>query len=679
MNHYMSYNLSKANIENFSLFKEKKNKIFGYYKTKRYKYNNQDNKINFINLICRSDLIISKAIDFNFINPIQKDKNLNKKENSFDINNNNNKFIKNNKIKKELIKNKNKYCKNKVNNSLDNKNILIKPIMFEDTLINKKCFTKNNEVPPKINIHKNNFIFGNPYSNYSLNNSFFNNLNNFKYNNFFKKENYFTNLNIKFNKSFEKKLITPKIVFSEVEDIKNKNICTNEQKELDKLNNNNYILINKDKKDKKDNIDINNFSPKNSIEQKSISNNNSKNIYFLKKINKQKGRKAKNAKNLNIESKHTKHSSDNMMRKIKNKVIESSRLLANKIIKDEIKNNPNIKFNLINREFRKIQGSFSQELNIKYNFWFYKIKIKDIFSMEISNKYTAIKKSSNNELINYLFSPLNNNNFIKAKQLLNTPFHQFYHDIFLNENKNWKAYYGINENDNKYQIENMLKTIREEEDDINNENIKYINDIKELAHNYENYFLDKKPRNVDYNNKKNKYIKELTNNSLNDKYLELCNEIKQLKSFYDNRNLLKDKSPQISLNNQKSDDTLDNSLIKNNNYINLNNNHKNQFENNITNNITNNNIINNIIPSKDKEPKIEYIINNNISLKEEDQNDNFDENISENTNNNNNKIFKNSLKEEVCNNNFEEIKFCNKKRKNDKIKYFISCKNSKGK
>ena len=675
MNHYLSYNLSKTNIENFSLLKEKKNKIFGNYKTKRYQYNNQDNKINFINLICRSDLIISKAIDFHFINPIQKDKNLNKKENSFDINNNN-KFIKNNKIKKELIKNKNKYCKNKVNKSLDNKNILIKPIMFEDTLLNKKCFTKKNEVPPRINIHNNNFIFGNPYSNYCLNNSFFNNLNNFKYNNFIKKENYFTNsINLKFNKSFEKKLIAPKIVFSEVEDIKNKNISTNEQKEqkeLDKLNINNYLLINKDKKD---NIDINNISPKNSIDQKSISNNKSKNIYFLKKINKQKGRKAKNAKNLNIESKHTKHSSDNMMRKIKNKVIESSRLLANKIIKDEIKNNPNIKFNLINREFRKIQGSFSQELNIKYNFWFYKIKIKDIFSMEISNKYTAIKKSSNNELINYLFSPLNNNNFIKAKQLLNTPFHQFYHDIFLNENKNWKAYYGINENDNKYQIDNMLKTIQEEEDEINDKNIKYINDIKELAHNYENYFLDKKPRNVDYNNKKNKYIKELTNNSLNDKYLELCNEIKQLKSFYDNRNLLKDKLPQISLNNQKSDDTLDNSLIKNNNYININNNHKNQFENNIT----NNNIINNIIPSKDKEPKIEYIINNTISLQEEDKNDNFDENISENrnnNNNNNNKIFKNILKEEVCNNNCDKNKFCNKKRKNDKIKYFISCKNS---
>ena len=671
MNHYKSINLCKTNIEYFSLYKEKKNKIFGYYKTRRYKYNSQNNKINSINLIYRNDLIISKVINLHFINSIQKHKNLNKNENSFEINNNN-KYIKNNSVKKQLINKKNKYCKNIENKSLDNKNTLIKPIMFEDTLSYKKSTSKKIEEYPKINIYNNNFIFGNYYSNYSINNSFFNNFNNFKYNNFYKKENYFTNINIKLNKSFEKKLISPKIVFNEVDNIKNNKINNNEEKELSKVKINNYLLIDKNQKD---NIEIKNFPLNNSNEQKIISNhNNSKSIYFLKKINKQKGRKAKNYINLNIESKHTKHSSDNMMRKIKNKVIESSRLLVNKIIKDEMKNNPNIKFNLFNKEFRKIKGSFSQELNIKYNFWFYKIKIKDIFSMEISNKYTAIKKSSNNELINYLFSPLNNNNFIKAKQLLNTPFHQFYHDIFLNENKNWKTYYGINENDNKYQIENMLKNIREEEDGVNDENIKYINDLNKLAHNYENYFLEKKPRNVDYNNKKNKYIKELTNNSLNDKYLQLCNEIKQLKSFYENRNLLKDKFLQISLNNQKSDETLDNSLIKNNNFINLNNNEKNQFENHIS-----KDIIDYIIPSNDKEAKIEGIIINNTKLKEEDKNDYFNENISENRNNNNNNNLKYSLKNELSSYNCGEKKFCNKKRKNDKIKYFISCKYLKSK
>lgn len=65
--------------------------------------------------------------------------------------------------------------------------------------------------------------------------------------------------------------------------------------------------------------------------------NNNGTIIVKNKTNIFKGRKRKNSQYLNIESKHTKHSSDNMMRKIKNKVIESMRLLINKVLKDEIK------------------------------------------------------------------------------------------------------------------------------------------------------------------------------------------------------------------------------------------------------------------------------------------------------------------------------------------------------
>jgi hypothetical protein len=54
-------------------------------------------------------------------------------------------------------------------------------------------------------------------------------------------------------------------------------------------------------------------------------------------------------------------------------------------------------------EFKKIKGSFSQELNIKFNLWFYQIKISDIFSMEVSTKYSTFERSSNKELIEYIF------------------------------------------------------------------------------------------------------------------------------------------------------------------------------------------------------------------------------------------------------------------------------------
>ena len=51
----------------------------------------------------------------------------------------------------------------------------------------------------------------------------------------------------------------------------------------------------------------------------------------------------------------------------------------------------------------------------------------------------------------------NNNYFTKTRKILNMPFHQYYHDIFLNEDKNWKSSFGIDDNDDKYQLGNLLK------------------------------------------------------------------------------------------------------------------------------------------------------------------------------------------------------------------------------
>ena len=68
------------------------------------------------------------------------------------------------------------------------------------------------------------------------------------------------------------------------------------------------------------------------------------------------------------------------------------------------------------------------------------------------------------------------------------------------------------------------------------------------------------------------------NNLVNNEYLKLCEELKQLKIFYENRKLLNNKFESNSLivqKNQKSDDTLDNSLlIKNNNFFTSNSNNE---------------------------------------------------------------------------------------------------------
>ena len=674
MSHNFSYKLIINNIDSFSLKKDKNNNIFDVRKAVRYKNINQNNKSYSTVSIDRKDLIINKIINFNFIAIVKKLNKFNNNDNHLTFKNEINiekrpSFLNINKDKKDIKKNnainnsKPKYCKKIFNKKVD-KNVLIKPIMVEDNSMINPIIQKK-EAPKKINDMNNQFI---NYNNYFNNNSFFilNKDNTFYSNPFLFNLNQFPIKNLNDKQVIENKLKAP-IFFQGPYRFLNLNQyylkeLINKKNELDKINfNKEFIknlnnLSNKTKTEKTITFvnELNKSLPKSNQSQDSAGAIQNSNI-FVKTVNKSKGRKAKNADNSNSDSKHTKYSADNMMRKIKNKVIESSRLLINKVLRDEIENNKNIKFTLTHREFRKIQGSFSQELNIKYNFWFYQITIKDIFCLEISNKYSAIEKSSNKLLIEYLFSPSNNFYYLKTKQLLNMPFHQFYHDIFLGQDPNWKNIYGIKENENKYQIQYVLKNLEEEEKGATNNdpNINYIEDINNLAHHYEDFFLNKKPRNVDYNNKKNQFIKTFMNNSLNDKYLQLCEEVKQLKTFYENRDALKEQGNQVICPNQINEKTIDNSFTKKTE------NKINYFE---TKDFLNNNLFMNTF-------KIEMINKPNINLDEKNEIENFNNNISGNLINNN----ANEKKIEKTNTNSNNIStLCNKKRKGDKIKYFIS-------
>ena len=93
-------------------------------------------------------------------------------------------------------------------------------------------------------------------------------------------------------------------------------------------------------------------------------------------------------------------------------------------------------------------------------------------------------------------------------------------------------YYGIEEN--KYELNYLLKSL-EEEDKDNNLNKIYIEKLGNLAKNYEGFFLFKKMRNVDLSDKKNDFIKQFMNNSLESDYSKYLSQVKQIKNFYDNR------------------------------------------------------------------------------------------------------------------------------------------------
>ena len=542
MNHYKANDIKSENTENFTLPNKDINKIFNICKTTTNNYFKFNPLKEEPSIILRKNFVISNEIKFQF-NKTEKNKNFGtqnddlilKPKNSGDVQKspnlvNNKRSIEKNKNNKDnnyikKIKNKNikKYDEKKIRNN----NSLIKPILIEMQPVNKNPINNIqnsvNTVKSFFNNNNNNFQTNSIFNNFILNNNININKNNININQKLPFPCLYNNYSQLIKDQFP--LRFPQFLYTNQKFQQNFGIlpqCHNFQK---------TEIISPEKKEKF------NISLVNSSSQESTTEKNKPRIIIFRKINNRKGRKSKETCSMNLLSKHTKFSSDNMMRKIKNKIIESSRQLANKVLLDEI-NLLKTKFKFPYKEFRKIKGSFSQELNIKFNLWFYQIKISDIFSLEISTKYSSTEKLSNKELIEYLFDAENINNFAKTKQILNMPFHQYYHDIFLSENQNWMQYFNISPEDNKYKIEYLLANLDDKDDnDDNNENSNksYVNQIKTLAENYEDFFLNKKMRNVDLSDKKNDFIKNFMINTQQSDYLQYAEKVKEIKKYYDSR------------------------------------------------------------------------------------------------------------------------------------------------
>ena len=216
--------------------------------------------------------------------------------------------------------------------------------------------------------------------------------------------------------------------------------------------------------------------------------------YKEERIKKNPGRKKKNSGEIGI---HNKFSKDNMMRKLKNKVIESARRLINKMIK--IESGEEYKYL---GEMRKIQGVFCQELNIKFNFWFYVQKLKTIFQFKMSTKYSKGDFDSNAQLISKIYSEKYKNKFPRTIKLLDMMFHQYLHEIFLGE-KNWTNEFEISEEDNQFGINYFLKNKLDE----NKNDLFYLEKMNKLAIKYELFFLNKNPRI--YSNKNEEKISQI--------------------------------------------------------------------------------------------------------------------------------------------------------------------------
>ena len=194
-------------------------------------------------------------------------------------------------------------------------------------------------------------------------------------------------------------------------------------------------------------------------------------VKYINKIKEEKikaGRKKKGEKD---KGKHTKHCEDNMMRKIKSNFSIYSHNLINKSLK-----NKNIKF-------FKLDSEINKNLKKDYNINLMNTQFKDLYkNSSLSRKYRK-QKIHNFEINKKLIIKLYNdetNKEIDAIKLLNLTYIEFF--------KKFREEY----------LEEFLKIIRNEENK-NNESeeniIKYVDSIKSLCFNFENWFIEKKGRN----------------------------------------------------------------------------------------------------------------------------------------------------------------------------------------
>lgn len=227
----------------------------------------------------------------------------------------------------------------------------------------------------------------------------------------------------------------------------------------------------------------NNIEYKEKINKKFLCRKKARNEPKITKITKndenqinlnKKGRKKKDDKN---KGDHTKHSSDNIMRKIKSNYLN----YMHKVINDNIKNN--------DLKLLKLNSSINENLKRDYNIQLMERTLKDLYeNCPISTKYRKKAKENSNinkKLIELIYSPENLYKESDAINILNSTYIQSFNEFKQNH------------------INTFLNEIYDEEKEKNEneENIQtYLDKVKSLCINYQKWFEDKKGRNRSKNN-----------------------------------------------------------------------------------------------------------------------------------------------------------------------------------
>ena len=207
-------------------------------------------------------------------------------------------------------------------------------------------------------------------------------------------------------------------------------------------------------------------------------NNKDEKIFKVKKINKKIGRLKKNSLLKGI---HNKFSEDNIIRKIKRRFLEKVRLYINEEYKNYCIANNIIKGK--NNWLKKIDPNFSRKIKKRDNLQWFNLKIFEVFSENLSSKYTSYEACFNKKKIQNFFLLKKSN---KIKDILNMSVEALF-NIFITNSKfgNFKTL-----NDDIIEIEKRMEILGQE-------NIKeYLEKYKRTANNMKAIFIKKIGRNL---------------------------------------------------------------------------------------------------------------------------------------------------------------------------------------
>ena len=200
-------------------------------------------------------------------------------------------------------------------------------------------------------------------------------------------------------------------------------------------------------------------------------------IFNIAKINKRMGRLKKDSF---VKGKHDKFSEDNIIRKIKRRFLENVRIYIN----DEYKNycQDKKKTNGKKNWLKKIDPKFSRSIKRKDNLQWFNLKIFEIFSENLSSKYSTYDSCVNKKKIRTFFLLKDSN---KVKDILNMTIDTLFNKFINNEKlDSFKTL-----NDDMIELEKQMNKLEQENTK------KYLDIYERTAKNLKAIFMRKTERN----------------------------------------------------------------------------------------------------------------------------------------------------------------------------------------